>query len=271
MRRMLALFTVLVLTFAGVAIVPETAEATVPGAVGRIVFVSDRDHAYGEISTRSFSGGAWTRLTSDSATDTAPAWSPDGSQIAYTSDAAGSADIWVMNTDGSGKQNLTSDAFWNENPDWSPDGEQIVYARQKSGSFDWDVWVMRADGSGKTNLTSQAPGTTAFDPAWSPDGSKIRVRVLPQRVFGCLCDGSRRVQCYEAHGRRFVVAVRTLLVAGRQTDRVPVEAGRDLSGSVCHECRRFESATAHEFDVGVEERPGVVTGWASYLVHLMGW
>ncbi len=173
MRRTLALFTVLVLTFAGVAIVPETVGATVPGAVGRIVFVSDRDHAYGEIYTRSFSGGAWTRLTSDLATDTAPAWSPDGSQIAYASDTAGSTDIWVMNTDGSGKQNLTSDAFWNENPDWSPDRGRIVYARLKSGSSEWDVWVMRADGSGKTNLTSHAPGTTGFDPAWSPDGSKI--------------------------------------------------------------------------------------------------
>ena len=173
MRRMLALFTVFVLTVAGVAVVPDAAGATVPGAVGRIVFVSDRDHSYGEIYTRSFSGGAWTRLTSDSATDTTPAWSPDGSQIAYTSDAAGSRDIWVMNTDGSGKQNLTSDAFWSEDPDWSPDGGWIVYNRQKSSSPDWDVWAMRADGSGKTNLTSQGPGTTALDPAWSPDGSKI--------------------------------------------------------------------------------------------------
>jgi TolB protein len=47
-----------------------------------------------------------------------PAWSPDGRQIAFASDRAGSFEIYVMNADGSGQTRLTTGG--GANPSWSP-------------------------------------------------------------------------------------------------------------------------------------------------------
>jgi hypothetical protein len=81
-----------------------------------------------------------------------PAWSPDGSRIAFARDG----DLYVMNSDGTGAVRLaTRGGPWGS-PDWSPDGSQIVFAR---------------DGSGEVNLTNR--GSYNGFPSWSPDGSKI--------------------------------------------------------------------------------------------------
>ena len=112
-------------------------------------------------------GNGATRLTTNrSADDARPAWSPDGSKIAFHSDRTGDYEIYVMNADGSGQTNLTlersSDDFA---PTWSPDGTKIAF--QSEG----DLFVMNADGSLQTRLTS-GPDVD-LSPDWSPDGSKI--------------------------------------------------------------------------------------------------
>jgi Tol biopolymer transport system component len=175
---LLGLLTVLVVVFAGSTTVPRTADAVVPGAVGRIVFVSDRDDIYGEVYTRAFGGGAWTRLTSNTASDADPVWSPDGSQIAYTSESSGDRNVWVMDADGSSKQNLTNSAVREEEPDWSPDGSRIVFMSYGVSGMS-DVWVMNADGSGRVNLTPSTAGSSELEPVWSPDGSKIAFTWAP--------------------------------------------------------------------------------------------
>ena len=55
-------------------------------------------------------GSNVVRLTYDSAQDAQPAWSPDGTKIAFVSDRDGNADIYVMNADGSGPVNITNHA-----------------------------------------------------------------------------------------------------------------------------------------------------------------
>jgi Ca2+-binding RTX toxin-like protein len=54
------------------------------------------------------------------AIDYEPAWSPDGAQIAFTSDRDGPAEIYVMNADGSGQANLSMNAAGDSEPDWQP-------------------------------------------------------------------------------------------------------------------------------------------------------
>ena len=122
MRRLLAFFTVLALVFTVVVTDSTAVDANVSGAVGKIVFWSDRDHPSGELYVRAFSGGSWTRLTTNTASEGRSAWSPDGTRIAYVSNAAGTDDIWIMNADGGSKLNLTNDAASDGNPTWSPDG-----------------------------------------------------------------------------------------------------------------------------------------------------
>jgi Tol biopolymer transport system component len=166
-RRLLFLFTIVALVVGGMTVAPRSAVSVAPGTVGRIVFSSDRDDGWGEVYTRDFAGGAWKRLTTNPTGDGSPDWSPDGSEIVYASDAAGTFDIWLMDADGSNQRNLTKDTAYDDDPQWSPDGMRIAFSND-----DGDIWVMNPDGSGKVNLTPTV-GNYNWEPSWSPDGSKI--------------------------------------------------------------------------------------------------
>ena len=133
---------------------------------GRIAFVSGRDRNY-EIYTMNPDGSDQTRLTSNvtGQPDEYPAWSPDGTKIAWASSPAGDFDIWVMNADGTNKTRLTHSAGLDAGPTWSPDGSRIAFTSQRTGEE--EIWVMNADGSNQTRLTYES-GFPDFSPAWSP-------------------------------------------------------------------------------------------------------
>ena len=95
-----------------------------------------------------------------------PAWSPDGQKIAYTDTIVG--DIYVMNTDGTGRTRLTTSPGWDDQPAWSPDGTKIAFASNRTGYF--NIYVMNKDGTGQINFNTSGSDT---HPAWSPDGTKI--------------------------------------------------------------------------------------------------
>jgi TolB protein len=100
-----------------------------------------------------------------------PAWSPDGTRIAFVAAGAGinDYDIWVMRADGTGFINLTPNVVLTERShSWSPDGTRLAFtstlnARDAASS----VEVVDADGRGRRVLA------TGSRPAWSPDGTRI--------------------------------------------------------------------------------------------------
>ena len=98
-----------------------------------------------------------------------PIWSPDGSQIAFTSDRDGNQEIYVMKADGLNQNRLTSNLTQDFLGSWSPDSSQIAYSSIRDGSF--DIIVMDVDGSNQTNLTDNP--SRDWNCTWSPDGSRI--------------------------------------------------------------------------------------------------
>jgi TolB protein len=103
--------------------------------------------------------GLTTLFDVPGAYDSAPAWSPDGSKIAFESNAdvgganpEGDMEIWTMNADGTGASQLTHNAAHDEGPAWSPDGRLLAYT---SGPDDkhGDTHVMTAAGKHLRRLT----------------------------------------------------------------------------------------------------------------------
>jgi Tol biopolymer transport system component len=143
-----------------------------------IAFSSDRTTGTGvDNPTRDFeifgmnaNGTGLTQLTNNTASDTQPNFSPDGSQIAFQSTRDGNFEIYVMNKDGTGQTNLTKDPADKVDSDrfpaWSPDGTKIAFTRGVNFNVG-EIWTMNADGSGTpTNLTENTVGD--IDPDWQP-------------------------------------------------------------------------------------------------------
>jgi Tol biopolymer transport system component len=90
--------------------------AAFPGANGKIIFTSDRD-GNDEIYVMNTDGSGQTNLTNNPATDSRPAWSPDGLKIVFTSSRDDNSEIYVMNADGSGQTRLTTNPATDISPD----------------------------------------------------------------------------------------------------------------------------------------------------------
>ncbi len=116
-------------------------------------------------------GSGLLNLTNNPGSDYHPAWSPDGTRIAFSSSRDGIGGLYLINADGSGQRNLSNDALWFDTPAWSPDGAKLAFSSVRDGIG--GIFVMDVDGSGVRRLTSNPTRQLDVGPAWSPDGKQI--------------------------------------------------------------------------------------------------
>ncbi len=109
----------------------------------------------------------------------APAWSPDGQQIAFVSDLAGRTNLWKVNASGGWPIQLTQSDDRQYSPVWSPDGKWIVYEQDHAGDELWDLYAVPSDGGEIINLTN-TPAIREQDPVWSHDGRTIAFDYKPK-------------------------------------------------------------------------------------------
>ena len=128
-----------------------------------------------------------------------PAWSPDGTRIAFSANSTGTFDIYLMNADGTGQMQLTDNPGNDRDAAWSPDGRQIAFSSHRDGNG--EIYIMNADGTQQTRLTNN-PALDA-GPVWSPDGSRIAFdssrnsdpyRNLTFDIYAMNADGTQLIQ-----------------------------------------------------------------------------
>ena len=138
---------------------------------GKIAFAAYVDDNY-EIHTMNLDGTNLKRLTYNDTSDYGPAFSPDGSRIAFISFiryGQSNDEIFIMDVDGRNQIRLTQNAVSDGSPAFSPDGRRIAFESSRNGSG--NIYVMDTDGGGEKRLTNSDRNDCCA--AFSPDGKRI--------------------------------------------------------------------------------------------------
>ena len=141
-----------------------------------------------------------SQITFDEQIEDFPAWSPDGSRIAFARESGRVRRIFVRSLKTGEESALTAGRFDDLQPDWSPDGRTILFMRCREegrklepgdvfGVYDGaDVWALDLSTKKETRLIERASS-----PAWAPDGKRI--------AFDASWAGPRRLWVSDARGR----------------------------------------------------------------------
>jgi Tol biopolymer transport system component len=261
---------VLASTLLWVVLLVAPTQASFPGANGKIVFERD-----GDIWTMGPDGSNQVNITNTpTSREEEPAWSADGSQIAYArSDSTQTfgvplSGIWVMGTNGTGQHQIVAPptdttvcgpgaTFLGSNygaPAWSPDGARIVFHYFRicqgvdSEFYDYDLYTVNAGGTGKALLQRNGSG-----PRWSPDGSKIGYTGV------CGGGGCFSVRWVAADGSSSFVVYQSIFDNDRFVDWSP--DGLLLAG-VGERAGGFETYTIHPDGSGYTVVPNGVGTWS---------
>lgn len=174
-NRAAALSTLLAVAVA--VVLPSAAHANFPGHNGQIVFGVHKHDKAGFLSLAP--GALYTVLPEGSGAaalpddpdynDFEPAWSPDGTRLAYASVYGGEDDGIYVATPSSGEPKLVANSRQPDTPAWSPDGSRIIYADGAKG-----LVAVPADGASAPKVVlRRMRGWMLKAPAYAADGKTV--------------------------------------------------------------------------------------------------
>ena len=99
-------------------------------------------------------------------------WSPDGKQVAFSTNLSGRQNLWKVEAAGGWPIQLVQSDERQYAAKWSPDGKWIVYMQDTGGNELWDVYAVPSDGGEPINLTN-TPDVREESPLWSHDGKRL--------------------------------------------------------------------------------------------------
>ena len=106
-------------------------------------------------------------------------WSPNGKEIAFTTNLTGRANLWKVSAAGGWPEQLSQSDERQTGAAWSADGKWIAFQQDYGGNELWDVMAVPSEGGAVVNLTN-TPEVREESPRWSPDGKTLAINVKPK-------------------------------------------------------------------------------------------
>ncbi len=156
------------------SVAPTAGATPVGGGTGELAFASNRS-GVAQIYLVNFDGSETTQLTSVRDGACQPAWSPDGTRLAFISPCSANretypnAQIFLMNIDGSGLTPLQTVPGGDFDPTWSPDGKRIAFTSMRDQRAQIYEYVLETNQV--RNLSSNP--AAEMQPSWSPSGEEL--------------------------------------------------------------------------------------------------
>ncbi len=162
--------------------VPTPTPLPDPLRIGGTIAYTMREYGQTDIWAITIGSNRPVRLTNHPDDDRDPAWSPDGTRLAFASHRDGNWELYVLEVATGQITRLTHDMAFQGAPSWSPDGQWLAYESYQDDNL--DIYIVRADGAeGPYRLTTNPEPD--FEPAWSPGGREI--------AFVSIRDGNRDI------------------------------------------------------------------------------
>jgi TolB protein len=121
-----------------------------------------------DIFTADLEGKHLKRLTDAPGYDAEGSYSPDGSQIVFTSFRDGDGEIYIMDADGKNPRRITHAKGYDGGPFFSPDGKRLIYRSDRSGNDLLQIYVNNTEGTAERALTNNE--FVNWGPYWYKDG-----------------------------------------------------------------------------------------------------